>query len=211
MVHINSLSDGFKTFKATTLKHHQDLVTHLLEQGHKPTSLFIAGSEMRVSPDLLTSCKPGDLYVIRNIAGLVPPYNSTGANGTISAIEHAVCRLHVENIILVGNAYNTAVKTLMADDFNPHKKDDNIAQWLAIGMDARNAVKEQLSHLSQDEQERACEQEILLVSLRNLLGYPWIIEKVEKKELALYAWHFNIHTGELLSFNPGTGIFETIG
>ncbi len=211
MVHINSLTDGFKTFKATTLPRHRDLITHLLKQKHKPTSLFIAGSEMRVSPDLLTSCRPGDLYVIRNIAGLVPPFNSSGANGTISAIEHAVTRLNVENIVLVGNAYSTAIKTLMADDFDPSNKEDHIAQWLAIGIDARNAVKEQLSHLSQEEQERACEQEILLVSLRNLFSYPWVLEKVEKKELALYAWHFDIRTGELLSFNPGTGIFETIG
>jgi carbonic anhydrase len=203
--------DGYKTFKATTLARHKDLITHLLEQGHKPTSLVIAGSEMRVSPDLLTSSRPGDLYVIRNIAGLVPPYQETGTNGTIAAIEHAVCRLNVENIVVVSNAYNSAVKTLMADDFNSNDPKDNISQWLSIAADARNAVKEQLAHLTPEEQERACEQEILLVSLRNLLGYPWIMERIEKNQLALYAWYFNIRNGELHSFNPNTGFFEVVG
>lgn len=211
MVHIDSLTDGFKTFKATTYEQHRDMILHLVDQGHKPSTLFIASAGMRISPDKITSSRPGDLYVIRNVAGLVPPYESTGANGIISAIEHAVSTLEVENIVLLGNAHSSAIKFLMSDEFHPEDANDHVSTWLSIGMEARNAVKEQLADLSQEEQERACEQEILLVSLRNLLGYPCVEERINQGKLNLYAWHFNIRDGELKSFNPGNGQFELIG
>lgn len=205
------LISGFRDFKATTYQNYKDLVVHLVRQGQKPNTLVICCCDLRISPDNIVSCNPGDLYVIRNVAGLVPKYDEGGSNGTIAAIEYAVNNVGVENIVVLGHAHCDGIKKLMIDDKISKDSKDPVASWLSIALDAKNAVLEQVQDKSDDEKARVCEMESVLISLKNLLGYPFITDKAKKGQINLFGWHFDIEQGELVAFDPRTKFFEPVG
>lgn len=205
------LVNGYKTFKATSYPQKKELVTHLLQQGLKPSTLVITSSALRIAPDELTSSNPGELFTVRNLGGLVPPYKHH-AHGITSSIEYAITELNVSNVVVLGNADCYGIKKLMSYDANDDltSSDDPLKNWLSIAKEARDIVKQQLSDQTEQAQEAACEKEAILISLRNLLSYPWIKERVEADTVRIYGWHFNIQTGELLNFNPANRHFEPI-
>lgn len=208
-----SLVNGFTIFKATIYPQKKNLITHLLQQGQRPTTLVLTSSELRVSPEDLTSSNPGDLYVVRTPAGLVPPYRSV-AQATVAGVSFAVEELEVENIIVLGHARNLCVrKILMMEGDKLHIDNtalEPLARWLSIAMPARDAVRTHLKDLTPTQQEQALEQEIILHSMNNLLGYPGIKERMDKDTLSIYGWHFDIESGEMLCFNPASQQFEPI-
>lgn len=224
----DSLIGGFRVFKATIYEEQKTLIHHLLVQGAKPTTLVITSSGLRVSPDKLFSCNPGDLYVVRNLAGLIPPYKEGGARGTVSAIEHAICNIGVKNIIVLGHAHCEGIKELLKGETNASAgfhsdniaSDENskissdvdpVASWLSIADEAKNAVLRDLADKTFEEQEKACEEEVILVCIKNLLSYPFVQAAIERGNLDIYGWHFDIETGILKSFNPETKFFDPIG
>lgn len=205
------LINGFKTYKVTNYEPQKDLITHLLQQGLTPSTLIITSSTLSISPDQLTSSKPGELFVVRNLGGLVPPHGHE-ALAVTSSIEYATTVLNIDNIIVLGSTNCHGIKQLMAFDKNDDLKSDNdpLKRWLSIAKEARDIVKKEMGDQEAHIQESACEKEAILISLRNLLSYPWIKNQVSKDTLRIYGWHFNIYTGELLNFNPSNRQFEPI-
>ena len=211
MVALSKLVSGYRVFKATTYEEHKDVITHLLRMGAKPTSLVITSCSLRISADQIFGCSPGDLYVIRNVGGFVPPYEEKGMHGTLAAIEYAIKVLKVENVMIVGHAHCEGVRELMKlDEHITEHNRDPMKAWLSIAVRARDEVRKQMAGSSEQEQLRACEKEVVLVSLLNLLEYPWIKELVEQGKLDIYGWYFNIEKGELLAFNPQSKFFELV-
>lgn len=208
-----SLVNGFKIFKATVYPQKKDLIMHLRQQGHKPTTLMMTSSELRISPDVLTSSNPGDLYVIRTPAGLIPPYKSV-AQASVAGVLFAVEELKVENIIILAHAHNAGIRKLMlmqGDNLNiDNTALDPVSRWLSIGVPARDAVREHLKNLTPTEQEQTLEKELVLHSMHNLLGYPNIQQLVDDNKLQIFGWHFDIESGTMLCFNPGTQQFESL-
>lgn len=211
MTDIKKIISGFGVFHSTTFPQKKDVIYHLLEQGHKPSTLVIACADIRIPPAELFSTNPGELYVITNMGGLVPKYSIDGVHGILSAIEYAVNQLEVENIIVLGHAKCNGIQMMMSDKFvTDNGLSKSMKTWLSVASEARDAVKREMPDKSTEEQQSACEHESIVISLRNLLSYPYIKDRMAKKQLKIFGWHFNIEHGSIQSFNPGTGYFESI-
>jgi carbonic anhydrase len=204
---------GFRIFKSTIYQEKKDIIEHLLEQGHSPSTMIISCTDLRVAPAELFSTNPGELYVLNNIGGLVPRYETEGVHGILSAIEYAVNEIKVANIIVLGHAHCNGIKMMMSDRFdsdNVYALSNSMRTWLSVASEAREAVKKQMSDKSEEEQHAACERESVVVSLRNLLSYPYVIKAIDAKKLTIHGWHFDINTGDIVAFNPDNGYFENI-
>lgn len=212
MSSFEKLVSGYRSFKATEFEQIGNVLRHHIALNHKPSTLFVTSCSLQIAPDTLTASNPGDLYVVRNLGGFVPPYDGGVAHAGVAAIKYAVVELEVENIIVLGHTHCDGVHMLM--DPNQEKKladtNDPIAQWLHTIDEAKDAVCKQLKKKDFDFQEHACEQEAVLVSLKNLIDFPFVKERIEHNNLGIFGWHLDIETGLLSSFNPETRLFESL-
>ncbi|BDV42891.1 carbonic anhydrase [Geotalea uraniireducens] len=201
---------GFQRFR----EHYFDQEEHLfapLQDGQHPKVLLIGCSDSRVDPALLTGCAPGELFVVRNVANLVPPCeNEIRHHGVSAALEYAVCHLLVEHIVILGHSGCGGINALMHGIANGGSA-EFIGPWVSIAERARSRVLAELAGKEPEKQDRACEQAAILVSLENLLTFPWIRERVEAGNLWLHGWYFDIATGQLLCYNPQAAAFEPQG
>lgn len=212
MSEIGKLVGGFRIFKSTTYQEKKDVIEHLLEQGHKPSTMVISCTDLRVAPAELFSTNPGELYVLNNIGGLVPKYDTEGVHGMMSAIEYAVNEVKVDNIVVLGHAHCNGIKMMMSERFTSSVDglSNSMKIWLSLASEARDAVKKEMADKSEEDQQLACERESVIISLRNLLTYPYIIKAIDNNKLTIHGWYFNISTGDIVAFNPDSGYFENI-
>lgn len=188
MVQITTLIDGYKNFYKKYFIKNPKVYQKLLDEGQNPKTLVIACSDSRVDPSIVLDTNPGDIFVIRNVANIVPPYEDekNGYHSTSAAIEYAVLYLHVENIIILGHSDCGGIKALVEGHTNTHSFIDN---WLYIAEDAKN--KAQSLNLDIKHTCEACEKESIKNSLKNLRKFPFIAES----NVELYGWYFNLNTG----------------
>lgn len=199
---------GFKKFQRTYFCDDNSFFTNL-KQAQTPKVLIVACSDSRVDPAILTGCEPGDMFVVRNVANLVPPYEKTpGNHGVSAAVEYAVKILAVEHIIVLGHSSCGGIQALM----QPGRDElgEFIAPWVEIAGPAIAEVNAQLPGKDESLRQHACEQAAVLVSLENLLTFPWVFERVMRGEVYLHGWYFDLGRGELLSYLPETGSFEPL-
>lgn len=202
---------GFRRFQQHYLGEQHALFDRLVAEGQRPRALMIACCDSRCDPALLMDADPGDMFVVRNVANLVPPHNqATFFAATSSAIAFAVSNLEVEHIIVMGHARCGGIGALMADRTPQSDEEELIARWLTIAADARRQVLQQLPEKSLELQARACELASILVSLENLRSYPWISQRVQQGRLTLHGWYFDMERGELLGYRPASGKFEVL-
>ena len=182
MAEIKKLLDGFRIFKATTFDKQKDIIKHLIIQEHKPSTLVISSCDIKISPAEIFSVNPGEFFTIFNIGGLIPKYKTEGISGIISALEYGVINLEVDTIMVLSNTKNISSKMIMSDDFesNKNKISPAMKTWLSIASEAREAVLKQMSQSTKEEQEMAFEKEAVVISIRNLLTYPYIQERINK-------------------------------
>lgn len=203
------LLEGFQRFKSTYFGDDKKLYASM-KTGQPAKILMVACCDSRVDPAILTDCDPGDLFTVRNVANLIPPCeNDNNHHGTSSALEFAVNALNVESIIIMGHANCGGIKALWESEGEGDSQ--FIHRWMSIAQTAKNWVKEHHQHDSASEQVKACEQRAVLVSLKNLLTFKCIKERVENGTLRLHGWYFDLDAGELLCYNPQTDNFETPG
>jgi len=209
MADIDKLLEGFKRFRHNIYDENPGLFDRLTKQGQTPKTIVVGCCDSRVDPAIVTDCDPGDLFIIRNVANLVPPFE-TGGNyhGTSAALEFGVCNLEVENIIVLGHAQCGGIRALMKQAPGREQHEGFVPGWMKVASNARNRVLSRMHGEPPEKQQRACEQEAILVSLDNLLTFPWILERVAQKKLTLHGWYFDMAHGELLRFNPNNNIFE---
>lgn len=208
---VSKFLSGFRRFQQHYLGPQHALFDQLLAEGQRPRALMIACCDSRCDPALLTDCDPGDMFVVRNVANLVPPYDQARSfAATSSAIAFAISNLEVEHVIIMGHARCGGIRALM--EHNPPESDEEklIAQWIGIADIARQRVLKELPDKSPEVQERACEQAAILVSLENLLSYPWINKRVQEGRLALHGWYFDMEAGELLQYQPDLAKFQVL-
>jgi len=209
MSHIEKLVDGFKRFRSHNYEANHALFDRLTKQGQSPKTIVVGCCDSRVDPAIVTDCDPGDLFIIRNVANLVPPFETTGNyHGTSAALEFGVRNLEVEDIIVLGHAQCGGIRALMSTMPGAEPQEGFVAGWMQVAGHARNRVLSRMHGESLEKQVRACEQEAILVSLDNLLTFPWILERVAQKKLGLHGWYFDMEHGELLRYNPGSNRFE---
>ncbi len=208
---VSKFLSGFRRFQRNYLGEHHDLFDQLVLQGQRPRALMIACCDSRCDPALLTDCDPGDMFVVRNVANLVPPHvQATYFAATTSAIAFAIHNLEVEHVIVMGHAQCGGIRALMEHKAPTCNEEELIAKWLGIAEDARQHVLQELPGKPTEMQAHACEQAAILVSLGNLMSYPWIKQRVEAGKLALHGWYFDMPRGELLEYHPESAVFDVL-
>ena len=203
------LIEGFRRFRELHFAEDVGQFQDLAQFGQSPKALVVACCDSRVDPALVLDCAPGDLFVIRNVANLVPPAENQGHyHGTSAALEFGVCNLSVPHIIVLGHAQCGGIHALLEGGVG--KEDSFIAEWMRIAEAARKQIEQELAGGSDKLRHRACEQRAILVSLSNLMTFSWIRERVEQGKLTLHGWYFDIEGGELLGYNTTTCQFEAL-
>lgn len=209
------LVEGYKVFRAEYLSKKFEAYRDQASEGQNPATLMISCSDSRVNPAILTHAGLGEIFVVSNVANIVPPFE-TGKNRHQSlgaAIQYAVNHIGVEHIIIMGHSGCGGIAALMADEPDErHDADDEdyIQGWVSILEPAKKAVRETCKGYSEDECLRLAEMEGTLVSMQNLASYPWVRDAVHDRMLTLHAWYFHIDSGELLSYRPEEGRFRRL-
>ncbi|MDD5404913.1 MAG: carbonic anhydrase [Sulfuricella sp.] len=211
MNHIEKLVEGFKRFHSHNYEENRTLFDRLTRQGQSPKTIVVGCCDARVDPAIVTDSDPGDLFIIRNVANLVPPFETSGNyHGTSAALEFGVRHLEVENIVVLGHAHCGGIRVLLNQAQEARPGEGFVSEWMKVAGIARNRVLSRMHGEPLEKQRRACEQEAILVSLDNLLTFPWILERVAQRKLALHGWYFDMEYGELLRYNPDSNRFEAL-
>ncbi|MBK6974899.1 MAG: carbonic anhydrase [Candidatus Methylophosphatis roskildensis] len=196
---------GFERFHEKYFSEDRALFEQL-KHGQNPKALIVACADSRVDPALLTGAEPGDVFVVRNVANLVPPYEPGGSFASVpAALEFAVLSLGIEHIIVLGHGQCGGIRALMG---GTDSQTEFIGKWVGIARRARERVLAELPSKPLALQERACEQAGILVSLENLMTYPWIAQRVEAGAIHLHGWYFDIAAGALMHYEPARNAFE---
>lgn len=197
---LEQIIQGYKKFRQKYFEGQSQLYEEL-KDGQQPKFLVVACSDSRVDPAIILNCKPGDLFVVRNVANLIPPYeNDSGHHGTSAALEFAVLGLGIKDIIILGHSSCGGIQALVE---NQHqiKERNFISRWMEIARPALDQTIKNHSHQTNENRVNVCAHLALINSLNNLLTFPWIKEKVEQQELFLHSWYFNIDSGIIEEFD----------
>ena len=198
------LLSGYRHFRAETWPAQRDRFAELAASGQHPHTMVVACSDSRVDPAVIFAAAPGEMFIVRNVANLVPPYAPDAAyHGTSAALEFGVRVLGVSRLVVMGHAGCGGVRALL--DGAPEEAGDFVAGWMHIAEEARRRV---LACTPAEDRQEACELETVRLSLANLLTFPWVREAVEAGRLRLFGTHFGVATGRLLFLDPGTDEFK---
>ncbi len=207
---VDKLLNGYRQFRDGPYEHSRSLIEDLVARGQHPEVAVVACSDSRVDPAILFQADPGDLFVIRNVANLVPPMEQEGTfHGTSAALEFAVLGLGVKHLMVLGHAHCGGIKAMMAPD-----PDDDaftfVPSWVSMLAAAHRRVLATMSQASDEARTRACEQNAVLVSLENLTTFPWVHARVETGDLQLHGWYVDIATPELSAYDWEAGKFTPL-
>ena len=206
---MEKLFKGIAKFRHEDFEAHKDLFKKLGRK-QEPHTLFIGCSDSRVVPELITRTRPGELFMIRNIANIVPPYRKADDfAGTTSAIEYAVEVLNVAAIVVCGHS-NCGGCAALHKSQQELQHIPNVARWLQISREVKGRVEKQVVDGTPEEKEWLTEQINILVQMRNLLSYPYIRARYDRGQIEILGWYYIIETGEIFNFNDSTETFELI-
>lgn len=198
MTMTDRLLEGFARYQAQYFGSENDLYESL-KRGQKPTTLVIGCCDSRVHPPSLLGTEPGEMFVVRNVANLVPPYNEANQHASVAAaLEFAVQVLQVKRVIVLGHKGCGGIRGLMDQSAISGSALD---KWLGIAETARQAALTIFRKNPERDPYEVCEQTAILVSLNNLLSYPWLAEKVAQDEVQLDGWYFDMQSGSLVGYD----------
>lgn len=184
---------GYHRFRAQEWPTRRALFQELAAQGQNPSTMVIACADSRVDPGMIFDAGPGEMFVIRNVANLVPPYAPDGGqHATSAALEFGVRVLGVSDLVVMGHAMCGGVRALL--NGAPAEAGDFLAPWISVARAARGKV---LRCTDPEEAQTRCEQEVVKLSLDNLLTFPWIAAPVRAGSLRLHGMRFDIRAGVL--------------
>ena len=215
MTGIETLLDGFRKFREIYFEKTPDLYRELVSHGQNPRFAVVACSDSRVDPAIVLQAEPGDIFAVRNVAALVPPYeNDERHHGTSAALEFAVTGLGVDHIIIIGHAHCGGVAAMV------HRQEGGsagappggrfMAAWTDLLREARERALAADPGLDGDALLAASERHSVRLSLDNLATFPFVRDAMAAGELSLHGWYLNIFEGALDVWNPDTGTFERL-
>ena len=209
MAYFNNLIDGYRRFRETGWKRERERWSELAE-GQSPRVMIIACSDSRVDPAQIFDVKPGEIFVVRNVANLAPPYETTpGRHGVSAALEFAVTQLEVEEIVVLGHGSCGGCAAALTGQFDEAHDGAGhfIAEWVEMLRDARDAVRSRHPELDAAA-ILEMELEAVRVSLGNLRTFPWIAERESAGKLTLHGAHFSIAEGKLYLLDEADTVFR---
>lgn len=202
---MDQLIKGYRIFRETYFQRHREMFEELA-QGQSPKALVISCCDSRVDPGLIFNARPGEIFSIRNVANLVPPFAPDDHyHSTSAAIEFAVRALKVSHIIVMGHAHCGGVRALLGAH-----EGDFIGPWMRIAEPARDLAVKTAGDQSPEVIQRICEHETLKISLANLRTFPWIRHALQAGELRIHGWYYDLGKGELLELDEATGEFKAL-
>jgi carbonic anhydrase len=208
---LTQLIEGYRRFRAKDWAHERERWSEMAE-GQSPRVMVLSCADSRVDPAQIFDARPGEMFVVRNIAALAPPYEtSSGYHGVSAALEFAVAQLGVEEILVMGHGLCGGCAAALTGQFEdtPPGHGHFIADWVRMLNGARDAIRAAHPDLNDDaflEMERAA----VKVSLANLRTFPWISEREQAKRLKLHGAHFSIAEGRLYVLDEAEGMFRPV-
>lgn len=203
------LIEGYQNFQRTRLPLERRRFQNLAEAGQRPDVMVIGCCDSRVSPEVIFDTHPGELFVVRNVANLVPPYSPTGlTHGVSAALEFAVVNLEVRHIIVMGHSHCGGVRAFVEHRDQP-SSGDFIDRWMTLIAPAASALDAQTNLTTPDYLARL-EQASTVATLGNLMTFPWIRSRVVTGQLQLLAVYFDVATGLLTVHDRDIGSFREV-
>ncbi len=204
----DTLLAGYRDFMARRYGAERDRYRELAREGQTPKTMVIACCDSRVAPEIVFDAGPGDLFVVRNVANLVPPYEPDGAyHATSAALEFAVQSLKVEHIVVMGHGRCGGIAAALSPDAPPLSPGDFIGKWMNLVAPAAGAVTANRL-MTSGERQTALERIAIRYSIANLRSFPCVNILEKKGRLSLHGAWFDISTGELWAMDAGTGDFH---
>lgn len=181
--------DGYQQFRKKYASGDKSVMESLSHNGQQPQIMVVACCDSRVDPALILQCDPGDLFVVRNVANIIPPFEKDEAHhGTSAALEFGIRFLQVKHLILLGHSQCGGIQALKSSDDD---NNDFISNWVSLIEDPS------IDHNNVDDYAKLA----LHHSYQNCLTFPWIKEKVATQELIIHRWFFDIKKGEILTYD----------
>jgi carbonic anhydrase len=209
MLFPQQLIDGYRAFLIGRLRHEQDRYRGLAESGQSPQIMVIGCCDSRVSPEVIFDARPGELFVVRNVANIVPPYAPDGhAHGVSAALEFGVGALKVRHIVVLGHARCGGVKAF-AEDAEPLSPGDFIGNWMKLMSPAAEKLGPR-GTLSRDEYLTRLEQANVVNSIDNLMTFPRLRTVIERRQVLVHGAYFGVATGQLSVRDPATEKFVQV-
>lgn len=203
-----TLVDRYKRFKFRHFAPNQDHYETLASEGQSPDVMIVSCCDSRVDPETIFSAMPGELFVVRNVANLVPPFEATGKyHGVSAALEFAVLNLRVKHIIVLGHSGCGGVRACLEQDAARQSEARFISNWMSLLDEPRREVAARLADRPLVEQRQALEQAGIRASIANLRSFPCVVTLEGRSRLNLAGAYFDVSTGQLSILNQGTDEF----
>jgi carbonic anhydrase len=201
------LTEGYRKFLEGRLPVEQDRFRDLAQRGQKPEIMVIGCCDSRVSPEVIFDADPGELFVVRNVANLVPPYSPDGATRAVSAaLEFAVQALKVKHIVVLGHAQCGGISAFHTPG-EPLSPGDFIGNWMKMIEPAADAIGPKRADETQNDYLTRLEQASVLLTIRNLMSFPCVKILADRGRLHLHAAYFGVAQGELLVYDEAAKKF----
>ena len=207
---LQKLVEGYRDFRKQYVDEQYMAYRVWASKMQEPKVMIIACSDSRVNPAILTHAGLGEVFMVNNVANLVPPYKEgkDTHHSTSAALEYALLHLKVEHIIVLGHSGCGGIKALMQGTARPDQKSYSfIEPWVEIAQEAKTRVLKKYPKRSEREQAACCEKEALRVSLENLQTFPWVKSAQQENHLHLHAWYFEVGSGELERYDESSDRF----
>jgi carbonic anhydrase len=203
----DALLAGYRNFMSGRFAHESARYRELAEQGQTPETMVIACCDSRSAPEIIFDTRPGEIFVLRNVANLVPPYEPDGEyHSTSAALEFAVQSLKVKHIVVLGHGRCGGIKAALDSESAPLSPGDFIGKWMSLVAPAAEAVSAN-TLMTSGERQTALERISIRYSIANLRSFPYIAAEEKKGHLTLHGAWFDISTGELWVMDRQTGDF----
>lgn len=203
------LIEGYRTFSSQRLPTEQTRYKELSERGQSPAVMLIGCSDSRVSPEVIFDVGPGELFVVRNVANLVPVYEPDGgAHGVSAALEYAVTVLRIKHIVVMGHAQCGGIRAFI-DKIEPLSPGDFIGRWMQMFIKPGEVVEQRDRESMQDFVVRI-EKAAVFRSLENLMTFPFVRNAVERGDMMLHGAYFGVAEGSLFVLDRETKEFRSV-
>ncbi len=204
------LLTGYRDFKADKFAHESERYFELAEKGQSASILVVACCDSRAAPEIVFNSRPGEIFVVRNVANLMPPHEPDGEyHSTSAALEFAVQSLKVKHIVVLGHGRCSGIKAALSPSGEPLSSGDYIGKWMELLRPAAKATAAN-QWMTNAERQTALERISIRYSLQNLRTFPCVSILEKKGRLHLHGAWFDISNGELWILNPETGDYSCL-
>jgi carbonic anhydrase len=206
---LRRLVEGFDRFRDQHFEQDHALFDALIE-GQRPEVMILACSDSRTDPAIIYGARPGELFVVRNVAALVPAYEADRRpHGTAAAIEFGIEALGVRHVIVLGHSFCAGVRCLLEHDHGG-RRFEFVSDWVEVAREVRDEMDGLVTEADRDVVARRAEQASVLCSLRHLATYPFVADRLRDGRLALHGWYFHFGWGLLQAAETVDGPFRQV-